>query len=506
VNLRAVVWLLGCVSLILAAFLLVPLAVAFVYDERELVTAFLASIGISTVIGALLVWLNRGSRLTPEGRPDYFRREGLAVVGLSWMVAGVLGALPYLFSGLVTSPVDAVFEAVSGFTTTGSTILPAESIDRFHGDLKALGFWRSFTHWLGGFGIVMVFVVLFPTGGRSLFRSEIPGISREAGRQRVRDSAMTLMRIYVGLSVAECVLLVLSGMSFFDSLVHTFGTIATGGFSNYSSSVAHFASFKVELVIGIFMFLAGINFAYYDVAMRTGIKKGWRAVASSLEVRVYALLVFGSVFVLGTVLWFWGGSNGDAASSLPDYREFGQSLRHAFFQVVCLVTSTGYGTADFDAWPQVCRIWLMMLAVVGACAGSTGGGLKVVRFIVVAKAALKGVRQFIRPRSIQAVRVDGVALDDGVVSSITGYFVLWVLVFTGGTVFLAIYGIDLESAATAVLATLNNIGPGLGAVGPTLNFAELPDLVKVVLTLFMILGRLEFYAVVCLFVPGFWRS
>lgn len=492
--------------MILAAFLLVPAGVAGIYGEGEGVKAFLLSALVSGTVGGLLVWWNRGSRLTPEGRPDYFRREGLAVVGLSWIVAGVLGALPYLFTGLVASPIDAVFEAVSGFTTTGSTILPAADIDLFHSSMKGLGFWRSFTHWLGGFGIVMVFVVLFPTGGRSLFRSEIPGIAREAGRQRVRDSAMTLMRIYVGLSVAECALLVLTGMSLFDATIHTFGTIATGGFSNYSSSVAHFASFKAELIIGVFMFLAGINFAYYDIGLRSGFKKGWMAVVSSTEVKVYALLTFGSIFIIATVLWFWGGSNGAPETGLPDYREYWTAMRDSFFQVVCLITSTGYGTADFDTWPQVCRIWLMGLAVVGACAGSTGGGMKVVRFIIVAKAALRGVRQFIRPRAIHDVRVDGVALDASVVSSITGYFALWVLVFLGGTIFLAVFGIDLETASTAVVATLNNIGPGLAHVGPTMNFAEMPDLVKVVLTLFMILGRLEFYAVVALFVPGFWRS
>jgi trk system potassium uptake protein TrkH len=505
-NFNAVAWLLGCVSLIIAAFLLVPAVIAFGYGESGGVSAFLLSALVSAAVGGLLVWWNRGSRLGPDGRPDYFRREGLAVVGLSWIVAGVLGALPYLFSGLVSSPIDAVFEAVSGFTTTGSTILPAEDIDLFHGSMKAVGFWRSFTHWLGGFGIVMVFVVLFPTGGRSLFRSEIPGIAREAGHKRVRDSAMTLLRIYVGLSVVECIALFLSGMSVFDATIHTFGTIATGGFSNYSDSVAHFASFKAELIIGVFMFLAGINFAYYDIALRSGFKKGWLAVASSTEARVYVLLTFGSTFLIATVLWFWGGSNGELDSVLPDYRQYGQATRDSFFQVVCLVTSTGFGTANFDAWPQVCRILLMMLAVIGACAGSTGGGMKVIRFIIVAKAALRGVRQFIRPRAIHDVRVDGVALDDSVVSSITGYFALWVLIFIGGTVFLATFGIDLESASTAVVATLNNIGPGLGVVGPTMNFAEMPELVKVVLTVFMILGRLEFYAVVALFVPGFWRT
>lgn len=505
-NFRAVAWLLGGVSLLIAGFLLVPAAVALYFGERGGLNACLFSSGVSALVGGALVGGFRGSRLTSEGHPNYFRREGLAVVGLSWLVAGILGALPYLFSGLLRSPIDAVFEAVSGFTTTGSTVLTAEQIDSLHTTERALGFWRSFTHWLGGFGIVMVFVVLFPTGGRSLFRSEIPGISREAGHQRVRDSAMTLMKIYVGLSVAEAFLLVLAGMGWFDAAVHTFGTIATGGFSNYSTSVAHFASYKVELIIGLFMFVAGINFAFYDLALRSGMRKGWRAIVGSSEVRVYALLTVGSIFLIATVLWFWGGSNGVAGSGLPDYRSYTLAVRDSFFQVICLITSTGFGTADFDQWPQVCRVLLMVLCVVGACAGSTGGGVKVVRFIIVAKAALKGVRQFIRPRAVHTVRIDGVALEDSVVSSITGYFVLWVFVFLGGTVFLATYGLDLETASTAVVATLNNIGPGLSGVGPTMNFAELPQLVKILLTVFMILGRLEFYAVVVLFVPGFWKS
>ena len=506
-NLRVVLWLLGGVCLILAAFLVVPAVVALYYGEPTGVNACLLSALVSAGLGGALVGINHRFRPRSEkGKMGYHRREGLAVVGLVWIVTGMLGALPYLFSGLVASPIDAVFESVSGFTTTGSTILPAADIDLFHSTMKGIGFWRSFTHWLGGFGIVMVFVVLFPTGGRSLFRSEIPGIAREAGRQRVRDSALTLMKIYVGLSVAECLFLVLAGMGWFDATIHTFGTIATGGFSNYSDSVAHFASFKAELIIGVFMFVAGLNFAFYDLALRSGIKKSWQAIVASSEVRVYTLLTFGSVFLIASVLWFWGGSNGSPESALPDYRSFGLALRDSFFQVITLETSTGFGTADFDKWPQFCRILLMMLCVIGASAGSTGGGVKVIRFIIVAKAALRGVRHFIRPRAIHGVRVDGVALDDGVVASVTGYFVLWTFVFFGGTVFLAVFGIDLESASTAVIATLNNIGPGLDKVGPTMNFAAMPSLVKVVLTLFMILGRLEFYAVVALFIPSFWRS
>lgn len=529
-NFRAVRWLLGALCFIVGASLLAPAGVGLYFDEPAAARACVLSALVSFASGGALLWSGRrpgfrvdpalpgGERwrawftqsLTADGRVDFFRREGLAVAGLTWFLAGALGALPYYLTGLTENPVDAVFEAVSGFTTTGSTILPAATIDRFHGDLKSIGFWRSFTHWLGGFGIVMVFVVLFPTGGRSLFRSEIPGISREAGRQRVRDSAVSLLWVYLGLSVVQFVLLHLVGeMGLFDAALHTFGTIATGGFSNYSESVAHFGSFRVELIIGVFMFLAGINFAYYQLALEkgwAGWRRAWREAVGSTEVRVYTGLTFGSILMIGTVLWFWGGSNGAEGSDLPDYRSYLQALRDAFFQVICLETSTGYGTADFDRWPQVCRIWLMMLAVIGACAGSTGGGVKVVRYIIAAKAAMRSIRALIRPRALYVVRVDGESLDDAVVSGITGYFVLWIFVFLGGTVFMAVYGIDLESAATAVVATLNNIGPGLGVVGPTLNFAELPVLVKALLTVFMILGRLEFYAVVALFVPSFWRS
>jgi len=501
-NLRAVAWLLGCVSLILAAFLLVPAAIAWLYGETGELRACLLSFALAGAFGLALSLLNRGSSVTAEGRPDYYRREGLAVVGLSWVLAGLLGSLPYLLSGVMTSPIDAVFESVSGFTTTGSTVLDAQGID---GLPKSIAFWRSFTHWLGGFGIVMVFVVLFPTGGRSLWRSEIPGISREAGLQRVRDSAVMLMRIYVGMSAIELVLLYLAGMTWFDSAVHTFGTIATGGFSTHSQSIAWFGSWKVELIIGVFMFAAGLNFALYDLLLRAGPRRAWERLVRSSEVRAYCGLVAGSILLIACVLWFWGGSNGEAASDLPDYRSFAHALRHSFFQVICLQTCTGYGTEDYDRWPQFARIWLMVLMAIGACSGSTGGGIKVVRFLIVAKAALNCVRRFMRPRAVHPVRVDDQAVDEGVVASATGYFALWILAFVGGTVCLSAYGIDLETAASAAVTTLNNVGPGLGRIGPSASFGQLPDPVKVLLMLFMILGRLEFYAVVALFVPGFWR-
>ena len=508
-NLRAVGWLLGCVLLLLAGFLVVPAFVSAGYyyfgglrGELDAVRACAISSLVSAACGGLMVLFNRGSTLTDEGRIDYFRREGLAVVGLTWLVVAAFGALPYLFSGTMRSPVDAFFESASGFTTTGSTILQAREID---GLSRGIALWRAFTQWLGGIGIVMVFVVLFPTGGRSLFRSEVPGIDREAGRQRVRDSALALVRIYSSLTAIQVVLLFAAGLSWFDAITHSFATLATGGFSNHSESVAYFGSWVVEAIILVFMFGAGLNFATYDTAIRLGPRRGLKLAAGSAEVRAYVGLIAGSTALIAAALWFWGGSNGEGLE-LPDYRSFWLCVRDSAFSVVSMQTSTGYGTADFDLWPEFCRAMLMFVALVGACAGSTGGGLKVVRFLIVAKAALRGIRRFARPRAIHSLRIDGQRLDETVVASVTGYFGMWVIVALAGTLCLSAFGIDLVTSSTSVLATLNNIGPGLSLVGPTQNFAAMPALAKMLLSLLMIVGRLEFYALVVLFIPSFWHK
>ncbi|MFT7678534.1 MAG: trk system potassium uptake protein TrkH [Planctomycetota bacterium] len=515
-NLRAVGRLLGVVILLMACFLLIPACVAIGFKNYGTAIDFLISATITGVLAGALAYLCRRKSPAVVGAPDYFRREGLAVVGLSWLVGGLSGALPYLVHGTfgpfsLASCVDSYFEAVSGLTTTGSTVMSAAQID---GMDPAIAFWRSFSHWLGGFGIVMVFVVLFPTGGRSLFRSEVPGVAREAGHSRVRDSALTLMRIYVGFTVLELIMLLAAGMNGFDALLHTLGTIPTGGFSNHSSSIAHFDSVSIEVIITLFMFLCGFNFGLYETLIRVGPRPFLRRLWGSSEARWYAgIALFASLFV-ASVLWFDGGTNGGPPpgqeAGWKDYSNFWTCLRDSSFLTVSMQTSTGYGSANYDLWPQIARVMMMFLAVSGACAGSTGGGIKMVRILVIAKAAINGVRRFSRPRAIHAVRIDGQTLDDGVVASITGYFALWVLVFMGGTLFLSCFSIggkpvDLVTAGTAVLATLNNIGPGLAKVGPFMNFAELPALAKLVLTGFMILGRLEFYAMVALFVPSFWR-
>lgn len=494
-NTKAVARMLGIVLLIMAAFLTVPALVAAGYREWDVVRSFALAVLAAAAAGAALAWSFRGTAARKDGRPDYFRREGLATAGLSWIVGGLAGSLPYLFHGTLPSFVDAYFESISGLTTTGSTVMSPEQIDSMP---NGIAFWRSFSQWLGGFGIVMVFVVFFPTGGRSLFRSEVPGISREAGHQRVRDAALMLVKIYVALSLVLLGCLMAVGMGGFDAVIHTFTTIANGGFSNHSESIAYFDSGTIEGILVVFMLLSALNFAIYDTLFRVGPRPALRRLAGSLEARLFLGIVALATLSIAAVLTLSGG-NAETVEGPLD------ALRQSLFQVTCIITTAGYATEDFDAWPQYCRALLMLLGVIGACAGSTSGGLKLVRVAIVIKAALVGVRRFARPRVIHQVRIDGQSIGEGVVASVTGYLVLWVMAFIAATVFLASLGTDLETSATAVVATLNNVGPGLHQVGPMLNFAELPGASKLCLSVCMVLGRLEFYALVVLLMPSFWR-
>lgn len=500
-NTRAVARMLGVVLLFMAGFMLIPAGVGFVYGETDAAFACIWAAVVTAAIGALPAWVYRGYAVKGRGEFDFFRREGLATAGLSWLVAGAAGALPYLFNGTFTSFVDAFFESVSGMTTTGSTVMTSIEPGRHEIDEmpNAIAFWRSFTQWLGGFGIVMVFVVFFPTGGRSLFRSEVPGISRDATHQRVRDSALMLVKIYLVLSIALWAALQAIGLTTFDAFIHTFSTIANGGFSNYSDSVGHFDSFAVEGVLVVFMLLSAFNFAIYDTLWRVGTRPALRKLRGSLEARLFVGLVVASTLVIAAFLW---GAEGRGAEA---YDGPVRALRDALFSVTCIITTAGYATANFDEWPQFCRILLMMLAFFGACAGSTSGGLKLVRIAIVFKAALVGVRRFARPRVIHQVRIDGQSIDESVTASVTGYLVLWVVVFLAATSFIGLFEHDLETSATAVLAALNNVGPGLGQVGPYADFSHFNDLVKLVLAFCMVLGRLEFYALVVLLMPSFWR-
>lgn len=498
-NLRAVYLLLGGVLLLLAVLLLVPAGVALAMAESSEAGSFLWSSGLTAAAGLALRLPNRGVlRRGSSGRVDFHRREGLAAVGLAWLAAVLFGSLPFQFSATIPYGVDAMFEAASGFTTTGCSILSAERIDALP---RSIALWRMLTHWIGGIGIVLVFVVLFPAGGRSLMRSEVPGVEREPGSERVRDSVRAVVRVYLLLTALHALALYFAGLSPFDAITHSFSTLATGGFSNHGASVAWFESWVVELILIVFMIAAGMNFGLWDRLLRFGARRAWSEARESSELKMYLAMVAGVTLLCTVALWLGSGSDADLAV----YKDPLRALRDSAFSVTTIQTCTGYATADFDRWPHVCRLLLMLCAFVGACTGSTGGGIKALRLLIVVRAALSSLRTFARPRGIQIIRVDGEALEPAVISAVMRHVVLWILVALCGAVVLSALGADLETALSAVTVCLNNVGPGLAAVGPATDYGGLPTLSKVLLMLYMVLGRLEFYALATLLLPGFWR-
>ncbi|MEM9555115.1 MAG: TrkH family potassium uptake protein [Acidobacteriota bacterium] len=482
-NHRAVLRFLGRLLLVLAAAELLPVVCCLVYGETRAALAFVATAVATGLSGLALMLAGRGSD------DEMYRREGILIVVAGWALASLFGALPYLLTGVVTNPVDALFESASGFTTTGASILTdIESSGR------GLLFWRCFTQWLGGMGIIVLFVALLPelgAGARYLYKLEVPGPTAETLHPRVHDTAAVLWRLYLLFTVAQTVLLMLVGLDLYDALTHTFSTLSTGGFSPRNASVAAFDSPAVDLVIIVFMVLAGVNFSlYYGLRKRGGIG----AFFADRELRVYlGILGVVSLGITGNLLW-----NGD-------YQHAGRALLDTVFQVVSIVTTTGFATADFDLWSETSRLFLVALMFVGGCAGSTAGGMKIMRLVVALRAAGREIRQLFSPNTILRVAVAGKAVPNGVVSSVFGFFVLYLSAYAFGTLALVLGGQDLATAATASIATLGNIGPGLSAVGPTANFAFFADWQKLLMVLLMWLGRLEVYAIAALFTIAFWR-
>jgi trk system potassium uptake protein TrkH len=500
VNARAVRFLLGALCLLMAVLLLAPAAVSLGYGERATAEGFAASSVLVGLLGALLVVLNRRSLRTPEGRPAFFRREAIAVVVLAWVVASLVGALPFLLCAPFASPVDALFESASGFTTTGASIFDGAAIDTLP---RGVAFWRSLSHWIGGIGIVLVFVALMPTGGRTLFMAE--GITREASTSRARDSALALIRVYVALTAIHVVCLVLAGTSWFDGVIHAFSTMATGGFSNHGASAAHFGSALIEGILIVFMVAAGMDFALWDRLLRQGPALAWAEAKRSAQLRTYLGLLAGGALALALFLWFWGGSNGRPGSDVVDYRGFVHCLRDASFNLVSMQTCTGYSSADFDRWPDICRVFLMAVAFLGGCAGSTAGGIKVLRLVVIVKVALSAVQSFVRPRAVQHMRLGGAPLGDEMTSAVTRYVVVWGMLAFAGALALAILGMGATEAITGTISCMSNVGPGLGSIGPSASYGELNDASKIVLAALMLLGRLEIYPLIAMAFPGFWR-
>jgi len=479
IHVRPVLRMLGRILLVLSAAQVVPAACCLIYGETRDLLAFLAVGALTALAGGALYALG--------GAGETYQREGILIVSLGWLLASAFGALPYLFTGTLTSPVDALFEAASGFTTTGATVLT---------DIEAAGrgvlFWRCFSQWLGGMGIIVLFVALLPElgpGARFLYKLEVPGPTAEALRPRIRDTAGVLWRIYLILSAAETLLLLLCGLDLYDALTHTFSTMSTGGFSPRAASVAAFDSIWVHLVILFFMILAGANFSLYYGMRRSA---GWKNLLRDTELRVYLLIMAGVTLLILVDL------------ARHDVLAWRAPLDVAF-QVASIMTTTGFATVDFEHWPQLSRGLMIALMFVGGCAGSTSGSMKVMRMVIGLKAALREVRLLFAPNRVMRVIVGGKAVPEEVVHSVAGFFILFFPCWGIGTLLVLSTGSGLITSATAAITTLGNVGPGLEAVGPAENFAFYGSWEKLVLVALMWIGRLEVYSLAALFTTAFWR-
>ena len=461
-----------------AILLLLPALVSLIYGEFSGVY-FLIPSGILIVI-YLLVGMKK-----PEKRTIY-GKEGMVIVASAWILWSLFGALPFTLSGSIPSYLDAFFETVSGFTTTGSSILT---------DVEALPqgmlFWRSFTHWIGGMGVlvfVMVLTTLDKRNSMYLMRAEVPGPEKDKLVPRTMSTARILYGMYLGLTLIEVILLLLGGMNMFDSLIHAFGTAGTGGFSNYAASVGHFDSAYIDGVISIFMILFGINFNLYFFLLIRDFKPGWK----NEELRAYLGIILAAVAVITLNI------SGQYPNPL-------KAFRYALFQVASIITTTGYATADYNAWPMLSQCILLMLMVIGACASSTGGGIKVSRFLMVLKCIKREIKQMVHPKSISIIRVNDKKVGADVLRSLYVYLMAYAGIVVGSVLLVSIDNLDFGTTFSSVLATLNNIGPGIADVGPVGNFAEFSPLSKIVFCFDMLAGRLEIFPFLMLFTASAWN-
>lgn len=486
-NARRVVYVVGLLITIISLTMAVPLVVAAIEVEEGAMMAFLWSICIGLIVGAVAILVGR-SRLE-----SFRRREGLMVVGLAWSICALVGCLPYVFSGVIPSFVDAYFETMSGFTTTGASVLrDVEHLPSGEPTPRSILFWRCMTNWLGGVGIVVLFVALLPAlgvGGRLLFHFEVPGVGEKGFMPHIRQTASTLWTIYVVLTLAVFVSLMVCGMDWFDASCHALATLATGGFSSRSASIGHWDSTAIHVVITLFMFLAGVNFTlYFKIA-----DGRWRAILKDPELRLYA-----AIFLVATAIIAWD------LSGTADGRE--TAVRDSAFQVATISTTTGFATRDFDQWPPLSRMVLVLLMFCGGCAGSTAGGLKCVRIALVVKFMMRQVRLHVRPRSVEHIRFGGNTVGTEAMRSVIAMFLLFIMSFAVGALALAAMGLDLTTSCSASIAALGNIGPGLGSVGPACHYADIPAAGKMLLTVLMLVGRLEIFTVLSLFTPVLWRD
>jgi len=474
--------ILGALIFFLGSMMIFPFLFALYFGEGD--ARFLITSSLITISSGLTLFF--GFKNT--GEEEISHKEGFLIVGLGWICAGAFGTLPYIFSGTFNSFVDAYFEAMSGFTTTGATVLLSIE-DIPHGIL----FWRSLTHWLGGMGIILLSIAILPllgVGGMQLYKAEVPGPVYDKIKPRVAEIAKTLWGVYVLLTAIEVLLLLLGGMNLFDSLCHAFGTMATGGFSTKETSIGHFNSIYFDTVITVFMLIAGTNFALHYQFLQGNFKSFWK----NSEFRFFISLTFFAMLLVTINL------------KINYFETLAQSFRYASFQVASIITTTGYTTADFGKWPCFSQIMLLLLMFIGGSAGSTGGGMKCLRILLILKHGYRELYRHIHPRAILPVKLEGQLVPPEVMGSILGFFLLYILIFIAATLVMGILGMDLISAFSSVAASLGNIGPGLGTVGPVYNYEHIPFAGKWLLIFCMLLGRLEIYTIIILLIPEFWKK
>ena len=476
-NYRMICQILGRVLLIEAALMVLPLIAGISYGDS--LWPFLLAIAPTALAGFALV------KIKPRTE-EIFAREGFAVVGLSWVAMSMFGALPFVFAGEIPNYIDALFETVSGFTTTGSSIL--KNVEAMN---HSCMFWRCFTHWIGGMGVLVFIMAVLPMSGdhyMHVMRAEVPGPTVGKLVPKAKKTAAILYLIYAVMTLIETIMLICGGMSFFDALLHSFATAGTGGFSTKALSVGFYNSTYIDIVIGTFMILFGVNFNLYFFILIGN----FRAALHSEELRAYLGVIAFAVVTIAI----------DIANM---YSGFFHALRYSYFQVASIISTTGFATTDFDKWPEYSRWVLVLLMFVGACAGSTGGGIKVSRFVILIKSAFCEVRRLQHPRSFSKVRLEGKVVDEQTVRYAYAFFVMYILIILFSVMLVSLDNFDFTTNFTGVMACISNIGPGLSLVGPMGNFAMFSWFSKIVLILDMLIGRLEIYPILLLCAPSVWK-
>lgn len=476
-NPKAVARMVGLILFMLGVSMLLSVVVALFYGDGDAFGIFAATLVVLATGG--------GAAFLYRSQVDLSPRDGFAVVTFGWLFMSIAGALPFLFTGSIPHITDALFESASGFTTTGASILTnIEALP--HGIL----FWRSFTHWVGGMGIIVFSIAILPflgVGGMQMFKAESPGPTADKLTPRIKNTAEILWGVYVLLTVLEIILLRFGGMDWFDGACHAFGTMATGGFSTKNASIGHYASPYIQYVIIVFMFIAGVSFNLHFHALRGRLNKYWE----SPEFRFFSLVILGSIGI-ATIERILAGRGVEVA------------LREGAFQVVSITTTTGYATADFEHWHMLTQVMLVVLMLMGGMAGSTGGGIKAVRVQVLLKQARMELHKIIHPNTLYPIRFGRKVLSGDIVQNVLAFFLLYALLIIVGTLVMALLGLDHVTSLTSVIACLSNIGPGLGDVGPAENYAAIPMVGKWVLSFLMIVGRLEVFTVLVLLTRSYW--